>query len=400
MTTLKEKVIVLTSYERRSLFRFLTLYLSSVFVLLAIIGYLFFENNRSSMKSAMKFEMMYQARMLSSEIIMAAMKGDSESLNKKTFLQNLKHCRFEAGYYDENKKPIYTEIESFSNFDESFFEKGKSCYTVAEDPSVHLGVRYIVLKENDLASTLHQLRIKIIGYLVFSFILMGVVGYFLGRLFLQPVREQIESLDKFISDTTHELNTPISAILMTIQSLKGVEEKKVKRLEASAKRLSVMYSSLTYRLEGKIQSKDLLDFEKIINERVEYVKEIIDSKRLDIKLELESTKVFMNERSAYRLIDNLLSNAIKYSDVGDSISITLKDNILKVKDTGIGIDQEMQEDIFKRYHRANEERGGFGIGLNIVLSICKEYKIKLDLDSQKGKGSTFILTFPKVKNKR
>ena len=397
MTTLKEKVIVLTSYERTSLFRFLTLYLSSVFVLLAIIGYLFFENNRSSMKSAMKFEMMYQARMLSSEIIMAAMNSDAKDIDKKTFLQNLKHCRFEAGYYDENKKPIYTEIESFSNFDESFFEKAKSCYTVAEDPSVHLGVRYIVLKENDLSGTLHQLRIKSIGYLVFSFILMGVVGYFLGRLFLQPVREQIESLDQFISDTTHELNTPISAILMTIQSLKGVEEKKIKRLEASAKRLSVMYSSLTYRLEGKVQSEALLDFEKIINERVEYVKELIDSKRLSLSLELEPTKVFMHERSAYRLIDNLISNAIKYSDVGDSISITLKKNVLTVKDTGIGIDKEMQEDIFKRYHRANEERGGFGIGLHIVLSICKEYKIKLDLDSQKGKGSTFILTFPKVK---
>lgn len=349
------------------------------------------------MKSAMKFEMMYQARMLSSEIIMAAMNSDAKDIDKKTFLQNLKHCRFEAGYYDENKKPIYTEIESFSNFDESFFEKAKSCYTVAEDPSVHLGVRYIVLKENDLSGTLHQLRIKSIGYLVFSFILMGVVGYFLGRLFLQPVREQIESLDQFISDTTHELNTPISAILMTIQSLKGVEEKKIKRLEASAKRLSVMYSSLTYRLEGKVQSEALLDFEKIINERVEYVKELIDSKRLSLSLELEPTKVFMHERSAYRLIDNLISNAIKYSDVGDSISITLKKNVLTVKDTGIGIDKEMQEDIFKRYHRANEERGGFGIGLHIVLSICKEYKIKLDLDSQKGKGSTFILTFPKVK---
>ena len=56
------------------------------------------------MKSAMKFEMMYQARMLSSEIIMAAMKSDSENLNKKTFLQDLKHCRFEVGYYDKNEK--------------------------------------------------------------------------------------------------------------------------------------------------------------------------------------------------------------------------------------------------------------------------------------------------------
>ena len=100
--------------------------------------------------------------------------------------------------------------------------------------------------------------------------------------------------------------------------------------------------------------------------------------------------------SASRLIDNLLSNAIKYSDVGDSIFITLQENVLKVKDTGIGIDKKVQDDIFTRYHRANEERGGFGIGLNIVLSICKQYNIKLALESKKGEGSTFILTFPGV----
>jgi two-component system OmpR family sensor kinase len=248
------------------------------------------------MKSAMKFEMMYQARMLSSNIIMAAMKSDTENLNKKTFLQDLKHCRFEAGYYDENEEPIYTEIEYFDDFDEEFSIENGSYYAVIEDSSNHLGVHYIVLKESELLKTQQQLRIKIIEYLVLSFLLMGVVGYFLSRLFLQPVREQIESLDQFISDTTHELNTPISAILMTIQSLKGVEEKKLKRLEASAKRLSVMYSSLTYRLEGKRQAKKVLNFENIIAERVEYVKELIDSKRLSITLELEPTKVFMNER--------------------------------------------------------------------------------------------------------
>jgi two-component system OmpR family sensor kinase len=75
----------------------------------------------------------------------------------------------------------------------------------------------------------------------------------------------------------------------------------------------------------------------------------------------------------------------------------LKHNILYVKDTGIGIDEKVQEDIFKRYNRANDERGGFGIGLSIVLSICKKYKIKLGLKSKKGEGSTFILTFPKIK---
>ncbi len=346
------------------------------------------------MKSAMKFEMMYQARMLSSKIIMAAMKEKKEKIDRFKFLKNLKHCRFQVGYFDKYKKPIYTEIKHVKHFDTGFYVNRMKCYTVTEDKSEHLGVRYIVLKENELSRILRELRIKIIGYLVLSFILMGVVGYFLGRLFLQPVREQIESLDRFISDTTHELNTPVSAILMTVQSLRGIDEKKLKRLEASAKRLSVMYSSLTYRLEGKVEPDTWLRFDRIIEARVEYVRDLADSKRLNIALDLEPTLVYMNEQSANRLIDNLLSNAIKYSDVGDSVIITMKKNVLKVKDTGIGIDKEKQADIFKRFHRENDERGGFGIGLDIVLSICKKYKIKLDLESKKGEGSVFILVLP------
>ena len=88
-------------------------------------------------------------------------------------MKKLKHCRFQAGYYDKDKKPIYTEIENMQNFDKEFFIKDKSCYTVTEDKSDHLGVHYIVLKENDLLKSATALRIKIIGYLVFSFILWG-----------------------------------------------------------------------------------------------------------------------------------------------------------------------------------------------------------------------------------
>ncbi len=398
MTISKERVIVLTSYERESLFRFLTLYLTSVFVLLAIIGYLFFENSKASMQSAIKYEMMYQSRMIFSNIVLKAMLNIEKGITvteRASFLKNLKHCRFKVGYYDEDRKPIYTEIGDTIKFDRDFYIENGQCYTVTQNQSVHLGIKYIVLNEHELSMQVRELRVKIIGYLVLSFLLMGVVGYFLGRLFLRPVREQIESLDRFISDTTHELNTPVSAILMTIQSLKGIDSRKLKRLEASAKRLSVMYSSLTYRLEGKIQPDNWLRFDQIIEERAEYIRELADSKRLKLELSLEPTLVKMSEQSAYRLIDNLLSNAIKYSDVGDSVTIMLHSNVLKIRDTGIGIEKEKQADIFKRFHRVNEERGGFGIGLDIVLSICRKYKIKLELESKKGEGSTFILTFPR-----
>ena len=138
------------------------------------------------MKSAMKFEMMYQARMLSGEIAMKAMnlkamtnqEKSFDTVHKKKYLKTLKHCRFEAGYYDKNRKPFYTEIAEVRQFDTEFFEQNMKCYAVIEDKSEHLGVRYVVLKENDLSNMLKKLRIKIIGYLVFSFILMGIVGYF------------------------------------------------------------------------------------------------------------------------------------------------------------------------------------------------------------------------------
>lgn len=344
--------------------------------------------------SSTKYEMMYQARKVSSKIIMTAMK--QEKIDRNHYLKNLKHCRFEIGYYDDQQRSIYSEIPKFETFEESFLVKDGQCYAVLEDPSSHLGIRYIVLKEGHLSAEIRALRVKIIGYLILSFIFMGVVGYFLARLFLTPVRNKIESLDRFIADTTHELNTPVSAILMTIQTLKGCDPRKLKRLEASAKRLSTMYGSLTYRLqgEGKEQKTEDFSLSRLVAERTEYVKELVEAKHLTMKLQVDELGVQMDRESAVRLIDNLLSNAIKYSDPGGTIRVIIEGKRLIVADEGIGIDKAAQRDIFKRYKRANKERGGFGIGLDIVLTICKRYGIKIDLESEKGKGSRFVLLFP------
>ena len=344
--------------------------------------------------SSTKYEMMYQARKVSSSIIMTAMKN--ENIDRDHYLKNLKHCRFEIGYYDDQQRSIYSEIPKFEAFKDSFLVKNGQCYTVLEDPISHLGVRYIVLKESHLSAEIRALRMKIIGYLILSFIFMGIVGYFLARLFLAPVRNKIEALDRFISDTTHELNTPVSAILMTIQTLKGCDLQKLKRLEASAKRLSSVYNSLTYRLQGesKTQKVESFSLSQLTYERVEYIRDLAEAKHLHIETNLEKLDVRMDRESAVRLIDNLLSNAIKYSDPGGTIRVAIEGKRLTVADEGIGIDKAAQRDIFKRYKRANKERGGFGIGLDIVLTICKRYGIKIDLESERGEGSKFILLFP------
>ena len=101
----------------------------------------------------------------------------------------------------------------------------------------------------------------------------------------------------------------------------------------------------------------------------------------------------INKDDFIRIFNNLISNAIKYNKIGGTIEISLQNNILKISDTGIGIEKNKLEDIYKRYYRATQEQGGFGIGLNIVNKICKIYNIKINVESQINKGTSFTLLF-------
>ncbi|NQY53963.1 MAG: ATP-binding protein, partial [Campylobacteraceae bacterium] len=72
---------------------------------------------------------------------------------------------------------------------------------------------------------------------------------------------------------------------------------------------------------------------------------------------------------------------------------SLENNILIIDDTGIGISPNKLKDIYKRYYRATDEQGGFGIGLNIVNHICKRYNIKISVKSKEKAFTQFTLKF-------
>ena len=99
----------------------------------------------------------------------------------------------------------------------------------------------------------------------------------------------------------------------------------------------------------------------------------------------------MDKRKLILIIDNLLSNAIKFTKKGGQIEVNLTNEYLSVKDNGMGISKEDQKNIFKRFKSKNSLNGGFGVGLDIVSQICKEYKIQIKLDSELSEGSEFKL---------
>ena len=213
------------------------------------------------------------------------------------------------------------------------------------------------------------------------------------------MRDALHLLDRFIKDTTHELNTPIFAIVSNVEmidtdKLDDKLAKKIKRIDIGAKTISNIYEDLTFlTLDNKIISQnETLDLSKIVRQRVDYFKTLADVKKITFIQDIKSdTTIFCDNKKISKLIDNLLSNAIKYNKLRGRITVTLEDNYLSIEDTGKGMSEKQIEQLFQRYMRFDNSVGGFGIGLNIVSMIAKEYNFKINVSSELKNGTKMEL---------
>jgi two-component system OmpR family sensor kinase len=173
----------------------------------------------------------------------------------------------------------------------------------------------------------------------------------------------------------------------------------MERIYLSAKRISEIYKDLTHLfLDNKTQNNKIqnIQIDKIITDELEYFELLASKKNISSTKEIIPTTIKIQEDDFKRIFSNILSNAIKYNNRNGEIFITLKDKKLTIKDTGIGISQNNLNNIFTRYFRATSLEGGFGMGLNIVQQICSKYDIKIKVDSEPKKGTTFMLDFSKL----
>ncbi|WP_333804843.1 sensor histidine kinase [Sulfurospirillum sp.] len=392
-------VIVLSAYEKRSLLRFLLIYLGSIYTFICLLAWMFYTIEIKNLHENYALKMRSTASSIAHKIVTAHMMED-DTLHKCLAEKPTETCfglekEYQLGLFDEHNKPLHVSFPESVDFSKTFYLEGNSFYALDESSQKHLGIQTIVLKHTHSASMIQTLRLQILLYLVLSLAFATILGYVLAKLFLKPIKAEIETLDTFIKDSTHELNTPITAILMSISTLKDVDEKKRKRIELSAKRIATLYSNLSYMLlhDKQNEGKSDVDVKKLIVERLEYCADLMASKHIDLILHLEEKFLHINEESLTKLIDNLLSNAIKYNHFEGSIEVRLDFEKLCVKDTGIGIQSSKLGDITKRYKRANADKGGFGIGLDIVNTICKTNGFKLEITSIEKEGSTFSVLF-------
>ena len=354
------------------------------------IAVLYYQNEKILYYDLTKSNMQNEVSKISSEIILSHMSGNKFDKEKLLETENYK-----ISFYDKNQNKIFGNLDENIDFSKKIIDTKNSFILVDDSVLGHLDIYYIALKENMYFKKIEELKLNIISIFFIIYLIIALIGFYLAKLFLRPIREERVKLNNFIKDTTHELNTPISAILMSTEN-KNLSEKQIERVRISAKRVSEIYSDLTYLfLENKETIKNIQEFnlKDLISEQMEYLDLIATKKRVKINKSIEDFDYKIDKDDFIRIFNNLVSNAIKYNKIGGVIDISLQNNILKISDSGIGIEKDKINDIYKRYYRATNEQGGFGIGLNIVSYICSFYKIKILVESQIDEGTTFTLTF-------
>ncbi|MFW0712599.1 sensor histidine kinase [Aliarcobacter butzleri] len=382
-------VIDLTKSEKITFFRFLFLYLGSSFILMFIAAFFYYQNEKILYIDLVKSNMQSIVSKASNEVIVSHMMN--EKFDKEKYLNS---HEYKISFYDKNKSKLFGNLEENIDLNEKFIFDNESIILVDNSTVGHLGIEYIALKDTSLFDKLERLKISIVIFFLVFYFIISLIGIYLAKLFLKPIKDERNKLNNFIKDTTHELNTPISAIMMSSEN-ENLSSKQIERIRYSANRLSEIYKDLTYIFLENIEVKvaEELELSKIIKEQIDSFEPIFLRKKLKIKIELEDTLYKMNKDDFIRLFNNLFSNAIKYNKINGDIEVILKDKKLSIKDSGIGIDKNKIKDIFKRYYRATNQSGGFGLGLNIVNMICQTYKIKIEVESIENQGTTFIIYF-------
>ena len=394
MSALKDTDTNIYQSEKQTLIRFLGLY-TFLALLIVILG--------STIYYKLQKDLMLQTKRLELEDFSKELIDGLKLLHiyfdrYRTYPRN---PLYRSAIYDTDKVQIFSTLKDNESvdLDRVIYTTDNAIHYIHILDSYYLGAKYVVVEIDNDKKWFIQTWKDIFIYSSLLLILFLLAGIVLVRLFLAPMRNAISLLDRFIKDTTHELNTPINAILSNIEMIDKDRldpklKKKIRRIEIAARTISNIYQDLTYLiLNHKIASQnEMIDISQLLKERIDYFKIVADSKNILIKTDIKpNIKLYIDKGKFTRLFDNLLSNAIKYNKRGGEIFIFLEEGKLIVKDSGKGMNKKEIKEVFKRYKRFDTTVGGFGIGLNIVSLIAKEYNLNIEIDSQKGKGSEVII---------
>ena len=251
---------------------------------------------------------------------------------------------------------------------------------------------------------------------LFVLILIVAFGSALYQIIEQKKLSEIKT--DFINNMTHEFKTPIATINLAVDSIKnpkiiGDEEKVIRYANMIKQENKRMHAQVENVLQiSKLEKNqldltmDVIDVHELIEEAIIHVELIIADRKGSINNHFEASlsEIMGSQFHLLNVFTNILDNAIKYSEGEPKIDIyteNVGNNVLiKIVDQGIGMSKSVQRKVFNKFYR--EQTGnihnvkGHGLGLSYVQSIVDKHNGNIVVESEKGKGSTFIVKLPLI----
>jgi len=208
--------------------------------------------------------------------------------------------------------------------------------------------------------------------LYWQFFIFTLVSLFMALLFsyysLRPLRNSLRLLEEFIKDIIHDLNTPISSILLNLEMMKRDEASK--SIEHNTKSIAMLHKNLdSYLRESPIIKEPLL-LKELVSEQVAFFQPLYDY--LEWNIVYDESIVDSDKNALSRIVYNLISNACKYNTNDGQISITVKEHKITIKNDSYGVKNPSK--VFNRFYKEGER--GLGIGLHIVQKLTDQLHIK------------------------
>lgn len=264
-----------------------------------------------------------------------------------------------------------------------------------------------------IAETKQRILLMLLAANAGILVITGGLGYFLAGRTLAPIKEMLDEQNRFITDASHELKTPLTALRSEFE-VAMLDEEKLQLKEAKhliksgfeeIVNLQILAENLLELTQQQKKIGGLKTEEVSLLETVEAaIKKVIPlakKKHIVINNQVDDFILEGEAQSLTELFVILLDNAIKYSDKNSEVSLTSKktDHHIEVavKDTGIGIDEKDIPHIFDRFYRADKSRSktkGYGLGLSIAKKIIEEYKGIIMVHSTLSKGTVFTVQLP------
>jgi len=302
-------------------------------------------------------------------------------LEMKNYSLSFDDARFDIDIVPKAKKSVMYEL----------FEDNDTLYILVPFQDEKTDLLKIFYPKSEYMALLTKIDHK----LLIQFLLLSLIAMFISALAafytLRPIRNALTLLEDFIKDIIHDLNTPVTSILINLKMIEGKSEE-IESISKSANNIAMLHQNLDSYLREIQGDKEEINIKLLIEEQVAFFSPLYDY--LQWEVDIEDKYITVEKNAFTRILYNLISNACKYNTSRGKISINIEHNILSIRNDSYGIKNPHK--VFERFYKESER--GLGIGLHIVHKLCEALHIEKNIELN-GKDVTVQLNLSQVTSK-